>query len=450
MSDFKNVLKGVFDKSNKETIIETIKKYFPDWVPTKKQLSVKKELYDQFMLIEELLDQAVSIQDLLETAALVRTQGFPAYTYKLDNSKVEKLEGKDTYIPTDCKNYVFKDKYQISIQEISELDNNIEFELEVKEHNEVWKYGSLSADSLSGLSRVKVNFEKQQEKLSIYAGNENINDVCKEFIKEFLKWPLETYLLKSKFTQASQIDNTDFITALVLDFVYNRLSNKGFEAKFKEIKFRNSDTVNNKRNAGIKAVTLNGKDIISSQLACEYVTLGSSIERFKLEVGYKGLNFGADFTFKGKDNNQLKIVIYETNTLNKEIMSKLQTEYIDMCNVGIKDLKATVELLETIRETFIKADKYVYELVEELVANNNEYLLQIATENIDKIDENSIENIYNLAYNNEVLLQTIGISELDPNLESLYEIIGYEIEEADEADEAGESVESPEEKKSEE
>ena len=435
MSDFKSVLKGVFDKSNKEIIIETIKKYYPNWVPTKKQLNVKKELFDQFMKIEELLDQAVSIQDLLETAALVRTQGFPAYTYRLNNSKVEKWQGGEFFVPDNCKNFAFRDKYQITIQEINELEHNIQFELEVKEHNERWKYGRLSADSLSGLSRVKVNFEKQEEKLSIYAGNENINDVCKEFIKEYLKWPLETYLLKSKFTQASQIDNTDFITALVLDFVYNRLSSKGFDAKFKEIKFKNNDSVNNKRNAGIKKITLNGKDIISSQLACEYVTLGSSIERFKLEVVYKGLNFGADFTLKGKDNNQLKIVIYETSSSNKEIMSELQSEYIDMCHNGIKDLKATIKLLETIRQTFIKADKYVYELVEELVTNNNEFLLDIVSESVDKLDENSIENVYNLAYNNEVLLQTIGISETDSNLEKLYELIGYEIEEVEEVEE---------------
>lgn len=432
MGNYKSVLKGIFDKSNKEIIIETIKKYFPEWVPTKRQLSVKKELFDQFMKIEELLDQAVSIQDLLETAALVRTQGFPAYTYKLNNSKVEKIPGEEFFVPEDCENYAFKDKYQITIQDIIELEHKIEFELEVKEHNEVWKYGALNSDSLTGLSRVKINFEKEKEKLSIHAGNENINEVCKDFIKGYLKWPLETYVLKSIFTQASQIDNTDFLTALVLDFVYNRLSSKGFAAKFKEVKFKNNDSVDNKRNAGIKTVTLNGKDIISSQLACEYVTIGSSVERFKLEVVYKSIIFGADFTLKGKDNNQLKIVIYEANTSNEEIMDELQSEYIDMCHNGIKDVKATVLLLETIRETFIKADKYVYELVEELVSNNNKFLLEITNENVSKLDENSIENVYNLAYNNEVLLQTIGISETDTNLERVYELIGYEIDEIEE------------------
>ncbi|HFJ9429750.1 TPA: hypothetical protein ACGW69_005764, partial [Bacillus cereus] len=426
MRNFKSVLNRVFDKSNKEVIIETIKKYYPDWAPTKKQQNVKKELYDQFMKIEELLEQAESIQELLETAALVRTQGFPAYTYKLITSNVGKWGTEDYFVSRNCRNYVFKNKYQITIQNVNETIQNIEFELEVKEHNEIWKYGTLSGDSLSGLSRVKVHFEKQKEKLSIHAGNENINEVCKEFIKEYLKWPLETYLLKPKFTQASQIDNTDFITALVLDFVYNRLSVKGFDAKFKEIKFKNNDSVVSKRNAGIKTVTLNGKDIISSQLACEYVTTGSSIERFKLEVVYKNLNFSADFTFKGKENNQLKIVIYETNSLNEEIMNELQSEYIDMCLNGIKDVKATVELLETIRQTFIKADKYVYELVEELMTNSNQYLIEVVSENIEKLDENSIENIYNLAYNNEILLQAIGISERDSNLENLYELIGYD------------------------
>ncbi|MBG9456028.1 hypothetical protein ABE61_18760 [Lysinibacillus sphaericus] len=438
MRDSKTILKGVFDKGNIETNIATIKKYFPDWTPTKKQLRSKKALEDKFMEIENLLDQALTIQDLLETAAIVRTQGFPVYTYSLKVNSINKWEDTQKYLPVNCKNYTYKNKYQMTIQDIQELDTSIKFELEVKEYNEAWKYGALNVDGLSGLLKIKVSFDKTREKLSIHAGNEIINDVCKEFIKEYLKWPLETYLLKPKFSQASQIDNADFITALVLDFVYNRLSNDGFEAKFEEIKFKNNSKAVSAQNAGIKNVTLNGKDIISSQLACEYVTMGSSIERFKLEVVYKQTSFKADFTFKGKENNHLKIVIYETGDLSSEIMDNLQAQYIDMCINGIKDLKETNELLAKIRETFIKANTFVYELVEELMSINNELLANLVGEISEDLDDNSLEKVYNIAYNNEVLLQAIGISEQDSNLKKIYEITGADFEETEESNQTEE------------
>ncbi len=417
-------LNRVFKKIPKNGVIELIPTYITDWTPSKKQKRIKKELYDDFMKLENHIG-VEHIEEILEFAIMSRTIGYPAYTYKLDVSKIGEIDLSKESVFNNTQSILFKEVYQISIENPVNEDESFNFTLRIKEYNSLKIYDSFDSTSLNGIYKVDIKLDRKSNKLTICAGNENINEVCKEFVKEHIKWPIETYLLEENINQAYQIGNTDFKTAAVLDFVHNRLKVEGFESTFKEIKFF-TEPGQSSRSEGIKNITINGDNILSSQLACEYITVGSAIISFKLDIQREDFVFSAIFSLKGKENKQMKIVLIDTDEESEDIMNYMQAQYIEMCKDGLKNLDETLKTLATIREKFNEGDKYVFHSVKNSVLKTSDILLNVLKEY--DCDDELVANIYDLAYNNEVLLDSIGYNEGREKLEEIYEIIGYDEE----------------------
>lgn len=427
--DKSGFLNNVFKKINKEGVIELIPRYVQDWVPSKKQLRIKKELYDDFMKLEQYIG-IEEIENILEFAIMSRTIGYPAYTYKVNIEKMAEGDLEENEYFTSSEPSLFKNVYQISTENVVQTEKKFNFTLRLKEYNSLKIFGSYDSTSLVGIYKVDIILDKETGKLTICAGNENVNDVCRDFIKNCINWPIETYLLEEKLNQSYHIGNTDFKTAAVLDFVYNRLKLAGYDSTFKEIKFF-TQPGQSSRSEGIKNITINGENILSSQLACEYITVGSAIISFKLDIQKEDLIFSAIFSFKGRDNKQMKIVLIDTPPHESEaIMNFMQEQYIAMCKDGLSNLEETIKNLDTIKEKYNEGDKYVFNAVKNSVINTSETIKKILNEY--DCDDELIANLYDLTYNNEVLLDSIGYNEGRELLDEIYSIIGYDDEDFEE------------------
>ena len=76
-------------------------------------------------------------------------------------------------------------------------------------------------------------------------------------------------------------------------------------SRFKEIKF---NTKQKHTTDGIRNITINGRNLLSSQLACQYITLGSDILSFKVDMTYNDVDFTTLFSLKGKERRYIKLL----------------------------------------------------------------------------------------------------------------------------------------------
>lgn len=405
-------LRRIFPKLGKEVVASILTEKSVGWVPQRAISKMKREdLLDDFLELSHVLDED-ELEEFLELALTTRTIGYPAYTFKINDMSI--VEENPV---TELNNYTFLSSNQISINSIEDTAEKCNFKMQVKEHSEARMQDVLNSESLTARHPVEITVDKREGKLTMIVGKHSIEEMSKRFIQQVIKWPISGYNITEDFSQSYEIGTTNYKTALIIDFVYNRLKRLGYNAKFKEIKFLTRGE--SSRSKGIRNVTINGNDILSSQLACEYVTVGSAIISFKLDLIYADQKFSASFFLKGDDHSQLKIVLVDiSESHQKSIMNTMQQEYIDMSTNGISDMGETKNRLEVIREKYLAPDKFVFESIQNVLQENNAFLLSILTRTED---EEIRELIGHTAYNNRILLDNTGFSEEDADLTEIAE-----------------------------
>ncbi|MEC5425125.1 hypothetical protein QGM71_16690 [Virgibacillus sp. C22-A2] len=421
------ILSRVFDRLNKETVIEVIQKMKQGWTPSKKQKRVKKELLDDFLQLADLINDE-RIEDFVEMAVMTKQIGLPAYTYKVNN-----LNFLQEHPIREITDFVLFEKFLITIEESSETDQELKMQLRIKEYNERWRHGGvLDRNSLTAVYKINVSLDKEKNKITINAGSDLIHEVTRQFVLQALKWPVISYRIVEKANQSYQIGNASYKTAILLDFINNRLNPSGIDAKFKEIKFNTRGKLHNSE--GIRNVTINGNDILSSQLACEYITLGSGIVSFKLSLTYNEQDFSAIFSLKGENDDLMKIVIVDLDNqeIKEEIMELIQEHYIDMCNEGLKDIDATKRILETIYDKYTEGDKFVFQVIQDSVLKVNECLAN-SIEDTD-IEDDFYELITEIVYNNKIILDAAGYNGINEDLEKIMNTLESNFTDLDDED----------------
>ncbi|MEB4818883.1 hypothetical protein [Bacillus thuringiensis] len=345
-----SVLERAFYKFNKTQVIQYIKGKRDGWVQDKKDKN-KVDLRDAFLALESILSEQ-DIIDLTEMTVMKRKKGLSAYTYrfkdlgKLKDKTLEQLQKE--YV----KSYVINPMYEVVLSDINIEGHKITLSLKVKEYETFWKTNVQDLGSLTALYLNKVIFETDINKISIEAGDDNIEEVIEIFLANRLSIPLIPYTIKIFDGNNFGEDSATKKTMLIFDYIYNRLSSREISSNFNDVKFRMNDA---SRSGGVKSVTVNGTDIITSDEACKYITLGNDIISFKTTSIYQGSKVNVQFSLKGKEFDKLKVVILNNKSeiFKQELMRIMQEEYILMCEEGIKDISATRRRLEPIYEFFI-------------------------------------------------------------------------------------------------
>ncbi|MBP3951161.1 hypothetical protein [Bacillus suaedae] len=424
------ILRRVFERLNKETVIEVIQTMNKSWEPTKKQRRIKKELLADFLNLADLINDE-SIEDFVEMAVMTKQIGLPAFTYKINSiTFLDSLDEKDY---NTIKDYPFLENFSVSVEEAVDRDDLFTLQLRIKEYKAHWRHGGvLDRNSLTAVYKINISLDKEKKKVTFNAGNDAIHEVTRRFVSEKLKWPISAYRIIEKASQSYQIGNANFKTAILLDFIENRLSQNGIKSKFKEIKFDTKGKVH--QNEGIRNVTINGRDILSSQLACQYITMGSGIASFKLSISYGEQDFSAIFSLKGKDSDLMKIVIVDIDDtdLKEEILELIQEHYIAMCIEGIKDMDTTKRILETIYDKYTEGDKFVFQVIQDSMVKVNSHLSNLLR-NTD-IEDDFYEIINDIVYNNKIILDAAGYNGIDDGLEKIKEILESNFSDLDEDD----------------
>lgn len=429
----KGILERVFEKVNKENVIHIIKEYMPSWEPTKEQKN-KNDFKDTFTSLEQLI-QEKDIEDFIEMAVMTRMVGLPAYTYKVGSIDFLNKES-DKYVKIDeIVNISFQNKYVISIESHSNEDETLSLQLRVKEYLEKYSRGSRDPLGLAAVYKIKCSLDKENKIFTIHSGNHQVQEVIKAFIISKLNCSIENYRIKEHINQSWQIGNASFKTALLLDFTLNRLKNKGISPRFAEIKF-NTKKKKQKKD-GIRNITINGNNLISSQLACEYISLGCDIISFKVEMTYKGTDLSVAFYLKGNDYDILKIVILNTedNSLKSDLIEMIQEEYILMCDKGISNLEETRELLTTIYDRFTKqGDKILNSVIQSSTLRNVELIASVLT-SLDSDNDEIVSVLKEFSQLNKTILDSVGYDSIDENLNKINHFIGFDDSDMDLEDE---------------
>ncbi|MEH7391499.1 hypothetical protein [Bacillus sp. JJ1474] len=437
-----SIIERVYDKINKENVIEMLKEKKLGWALPKKSTK-KHELKDDFMSLVEIIEPS-EIEDFIEMAVMAGSVGLPAYTYKVNslNFLKEENNGDETVLLSDIKNRPFQDKFTITVESIEETEHLLDLTIRLKEYSEIWRSGVRNLDSLTAVYKVNISLDKVKSVVTIFSGNHLVQSTLKDFFSFVLKWPIQNYRIRENINQSTQVKSASYKTAVLIDLISNRLTQRCVFSKFKEIKFNTK----NKRHTreGIKNITINGKNLLSSHLACEYITLGSDILSFKVEMSYNEVDFTSLFFLKGDDLDILKIVVtgQEDIVFKQTVIDILQEEYIDMCLHGIKDLVETNKTLEQIINKFINGD----ELINEVIQNSTIKIINKFAENLDKFndqDENILDLLTEFYLQNKSILETIGYDEENESIRKLQEFVGYEeIAVIDEQDELIENSEN--------
>jgi riboflavin synthase len=422
------VLERVFERIDKEAVIEMIKQRKPNWSLPKKSVK-KQELKEEFVSLQELI-QPDEVEDFIEMAVMSRAIGLPAYTYKVTNLNFlspseENKEGDQPIKLQDVNNIPFQRKYSITIENIEEDIQSLLLVIRLKEYSEIWRSGEQNIESLSAVYKINVTLDKTKNVVTIFSGNHKVQEVLKDFFSFVLKWPIQNYRIREIPNQLNQIGNASFKTALLLDFIFNRARERGIFSKFKEIKFNTKNKRHTKE--GIRNITINGRNLLSSQLACEYITLGSDIISFKVDMTYNEVDFSSLFFLKGTNLDILKIVVtgQEDENFKQEIVDILQEEYINMCTHGIMDIDETKKLLEQIYDKFIHGDKLVNEVIQGSVLK----IVDSVSQNLDKFDiqdENILDMLTEFYRENKVILDSVGFDGVSEGLDRIKEHINYE------------------------
>lgn len=345
-----NVVSRAFYKLSRAQVIEYIKDKKDGWVLDKKNKK-KRDLEDAFMDLEKVLTDQ-DIRDLAEMNVMKRKKGLAAYTYsfkslgKLKDKTIQQLKQEFQ------RSYVITSMYEVILTEITIRDNKIILLLKVKEYGNYWKTGVQNLGSLTAVYENKVIFETNINKISIEVGDDNIEDIIEKFLVSRFNVSLEPYTINIFNVTSSGNDSATEKTMLIFDYIYNRLSSREISSNFNDVKFGMNNAA---RSGGVKSVTVNGDDIIKSDEACKYITLGNDIISFKTTSIYKGSKVNVTFSLRGKDKDKLKIAILnnKAESFKQELMHIMQEEYILMCKDGIKDISTTRRRLEPIYQSFI-------------------------------------------------------------------------------------------------
>lgn len=397
----KGVLEKLYSRLNTEDVLELIKKYSPTWDAGKKIR--KKDLLQEFLQLEEII-KPEEIKDLVEMAVMKKMIGLPAYTHKLDN--IDFLSGKDLKSLSEeyeKKDHPYTGRTTFTVK-IIKFDSNIfSLKIRIKEYASSWKTGSKDLESLTAIDTANVVINQTTKVLSIQAGSDAIYDLVSGYLKYVCRWPLTIYRI-SKSNGLSHSENASYKTTVLLDLVYNRLKERGIDSKFEEIKFKVGSDKDD-----VKDVTMNGNQLLTSYLACEYITLGKDIIQFKVKASYEGASFTALFSLKGKDLDYLKIVIMETTNeqLKIKVMDTIQEEYIKMCDQGVSELSKIKKLLNSIYERFAKKEQVYTDVIENSVIMGIESVAKLLNK-LDKEDTDVIEALQNIISANETILHSTG------------------------------------------
>jgi hypothetical protein len=345
-----SVLERAFNRFSKIQVIEYIKSFKVGYVLDKDKKS-KSELKDDFLLLENVLSEQ-DIIDLAEMAVMKRKKGLSAYTYYYKNLGKLKDKTLEQIKKEFVKSYVLSPVFEVGLVESSLEDRKLTLFLKVKEYGTYWKMDVQDLNSLTAVYDNRVTFELETNKVSIEAGDDNIEDVIEKFLSGRLGIPLVPYTIKIFNDLYSDQDSASEKTMLIFDFIYNRLPSKGISSNFNDVKFKMKNT---SQSGGVKGITVHGNDIIASDEACKYITLSNDIVSFKTTSVFQGSKVNVQFSLKGKDFDKLKIVILDNKSevFKQEVMKLIQEEYILMCKEGIKNIEETRRKLEPIYQSFI-------------------------------------------------------------------------------------------------
>ncbi|GED26923.1 hypothetical protein BAG01nite_30250 [Brevibacillus agri] len=397
----KGVLEKLYTRLKTEDVKELISKYSPTWDAGKK--IKKKDLMQEFLLLEQFI-RPEEIKDFVEMAVMKKVIGLPAYTHKLENTDF--LYGKDlTTLKTEYEklDHPFTGRNTVTVKVTNFETSTFSLKFRIKEFEGSWKTGIKDLDSLTAIDTANVVINLSTKVVSINAGSDAIHDMVLNYLKYVCRWPLSTYRI-SKSNSYTHSENASYKTTILLDLVYNRLKDQGIDARFEEIKFKVGSEKDD-----VKDVTMNGNQLLTSYLACEYITLGKDIIQFKLKASFNGNSFAVQFSLKGKDLDYLKIVIVDTTNeqLKNRVMEIIQEEYIKMCEQGIGDLLRIKKLLNSIYERFAKKDQVYTEVIENSVIITIESVAKLLNK-LDNEDQEIKEVLQSIVSANETILHSTG------------------------------------------
>ncbi|MGF9911894.1 hypothetical protein ABEX47_04670 [Paenibacillus ehimensis] len=421
MVNIQGVLLRVLKRIPKEDAIEIIHEK-TGWVPERKPKK-KDDIKDRFLALAGIIAEN-EIEDFVQMAVMRKSLGLPAYTYKVSNLNfLNNLSDEQIVSNYSVENVAFRDIYSITTA-LSISDRLLAFDIRLKEYESSWLTGVNNVNSLSAVFTAKITLDRDSKVLTIYNGNHEVQEVLFDFMSQFFHWPMSSYRLKEFPNQINELGSVSFKTALLLDLVTNRLSSRGINSTFKEIKFY---TGGRSKKDGIRDVAIGGRALLASQLACEYITIGSDIIFFNTDMVYNGTEFSTKVYLKGSSLDILKIVIVDTDDeeVRKESMDIIQSEYIDMCNTGIKDMEETKKLINSIAQKYLKKDQLITRAIEENTLNS----IAMISNLLDKLndqDEIVIESLRNFIKSNQTVLDSIGYDSNDENLSKLIEFAGME------------------------
>ncbi|MBT2616135.1 MULTISPECIES: hypothetical protein [unclassified Bacillus (in: firmicutes)] len=429
--DITGILKRVFVRTIKDDVIEIIRERKEGWTPDTQK---KADLEADFLSLAGLIRPG-EIEDFVEMAVMKKSQGLPAYTYKVTNldflGKIEKEAVEEIYTKIDDP---FGTQYTITTEQVENSETSLRFVIRLKEYTNSFITGIRSTENLSAVFRATVELNKSTQVLTVFAGDQEFHEIIINYLTNTFGWPLLSYEITAKASQASQISNASYKTSVLIDFIYNRLSSRGIRALLVEdLKFKVSKS--QAKRTKIKSVSINGEDILMSQLACEYVSMGSDIIFIKVSMVSDKKTFSCKIYLQGRENKILKIVVQDNSdgSFCNEIMRTIQEEYIKMCNDGIYDIHETKQRIEKIYDKFINSSsESVTELTNKLIQENALHIIESFAKVsyiFDVKDEKVVSTLKEFIKSNETLLNTVGYGDDNNHLLRFKELIGEENEE---------------------
>ncbi|MBH0328792.1 hypothetical protein ABH14_03105 [Brevibacillus brevis] len=346
--DTLGLLKKLHDKLTLDEMIELIRNKKTNWTPTKKPRR-KADVKNDFLALTDVIKDE-ELKGLVEMAVLKKQIGLPAYTYTIDNvSAIENLKEYDEY--------PINSIFCISFKIIENNQSNFRAIVFVKEYEDQWRTGTQDLISMTAVYKSEVQVDKLNRKVSIYVGNQIINEVIRQFMIQVQELKISYPRIPNKIVSMGP---ASYKTILLIDYIYNRLLRNGISSQVIDIKFKTGESTG--KQDGLTQVTLHGdRNILSSDLSCQYITLGCDIVMLKIDMSYKNSDFSVILHLIGESHDTVKLVITgnEDVVIKKSIMNILQEEYISMCNNGVFDEGNTKNVLDKIYDTFLSKDKVI-------------------------------------------------------------------------------------------
>lgn len=394
------VLDRLFNRLNRKSVEELMRKWgvYPDGEKVKN----KAQLRPYFLELSSLINEE-ELKDFVEMAVHVKNKGLPAFTHKLVDAN--NFTGKSI---EDLKTDFQKNDFPIGgiftvSSTLTELINGkYSINFKVKKYEEAWRSGELNIQGLSAVYKTKVTIDLNKNIVTIFSGDDETHGVIYNYLGTVLRLPIQSYRIKSTNSKLTWEQNASYLTALFLDFVFNRLKVKGYDSTFSHIKFKvGSDD--------IKEVTINGKNIINSYLACEYIVLGRDIINFKIHLFDSIRSFSCNFELKS--NDMLKIVVLDVSdeSAKEKIMTDIQEEYISLCESGIMDYPSTSKLLERIAERFANKEKLFMDSLRESIVSTVSHLSNLLHH--VKRNDSSVIEVQSIVDDIKSLSENLDISE---------------------------------------